>query len=162
MKYFFRFAIFTMAFVSLIIQNVNATNIVFEHETMFTFNPNISPAPTFVIPFTPIINPTISIKDALKEFKSISPSARKERIKAAKAALKEYKLQKKNNNEPSTNQLLMVILAILLPPLAVYLHEGELNTKFWISLILSLLVIFSFFLWIIPVLYSLLVVLDVI
>ncbi len=151
-----------MAFVSLMIDNVKATNIVDEHKTMFTFNPTISPAPTFVIPFTPIINPTISIKDALKEFKNTSRSERKERIKAVKAALKDYKLQKKNNNDPNTNQLLMVILAILLPPLAVYLHEGETNTKFWISLILTLLVIFSFFLRIIPVLYSLLVVLDVI
>jgi len=33
----------------------------------------------------------------------------------------------------------LVILAILLPPLAVYLHQGEINTKFWISLILTLL-----------------------
>ncbi|MFZ5978274.1 MAG: YqaE/Pmp3 family membrane protein [Bacteroidota bacterium] len=33
----------------------------------------------------------------------------------------------------------MVILAILLPPLAVYLHEDAINTKFWIDLILTLL-----------------------
>ncbi|RYD70574.1 MAG: YqaE/Pmp3 family membrane protein [Sphingobacteriales bacterium] len=33
----------------------------------------------------------------------------------------------------------MIILAILLPPLAVYLHQGEINKKFWISLLLTLL-----------------------
>jgi uncharacterized membrane protein YqaE (UPF0057 family) len=154
MKIFFRLAVFTMAFLSLFIDNVKATNIVVAHETMFTFNPTISPAPTFVIPFTPIINPTISVKDALKEFKSISRSERRERIKAVKAALKDYKLQKKNNNEPSTNKTLMIILAILLPPLAVYLHEGEVNSKFWISLLLTLLF------WLPGVIYALLVVLD--
>jgi uncharacterized membrane protein YqaE (UPF0057 family) len=154
MKYFFRLAFFTMAFVSLFIDNVNATNIVVAHEKVFTFNPTISPAPTFVIPFTPITNPTISVKDALKEFKSISRSERKERIKAVKSALKDYKLQKKNNNEPSTNKTLMIILAILLPPLAVYLHEGEVNSKFWISLLLTLLF------WLPGVIYALLVVLD--
>lgn len=150
------------AFVSLCIDNVNATNIVVEHSTLFTFNSTITPAPTFVIPFTPITNHTISLKEALKELKNISRSERKSRIKAVKAALKEYRANKNAENEPSTNQLLMIILAILLPPLAVYLHEGEVNTKFWISLILTLLVIFSFFLWIIPVIYSLLVVLDLI
>jgi uncharacterized membrane protein YqaE (UPF0057 family) len=162
MKKFFRNALFMMAFISLFITNVNATNIVVEHPTLFTFNPTITPAPTFVIPFMPITNATISVKDALKEFKNINRSEKKARIKAAKAALKEYKAKKNAGDEPSTNQLLMIILAILLPPLAVYLHEGEVNTKFWISLILTLLVIFSFFLWIIPVLYALLVVLDVI
>jgi uncharacterized membrane protein YqaE (UPF0057 family) len=162
MKKFFSKAFLMMAFVGLINDTVKATNIVIEHPTLFTFNPTITPAPTFVIPFVPITNPIISLKDALQEFKNTSRKEKKERIKSVKALLKEYKAKKNAGDDPSTNQLLMIILAILLPPLAVYLHEGELNTKFWISLILSLLVIFSFFLWIIPVLYSLLVVLDVI
>jgi uncharacterized membrane protein YqaE (UPF0057 family) len=34
---------------------------------------------------------------------------------------------------------LLVVLAILLPPLAVYLHEGVINGKFWLDLILTLL-----------------------
>lgn len=37
------------------------------------------------------------------------------------------------------NKLLLVIIAILLPPLAVYLHQGEINSKFWIALVLWLL-----------------------
>ena len=70
-----------------------------------------------------------------------------------KKAVKEFRKNKKNG-EPSTNTLLLVILAILLPPLAVYLHEGEINTKFWIDLLLTIL----FF---IPgVIYALIVVLG--
>lgn len=38
----------------------------------------------------------------------------------------------------SSNKLLMVIIAILLPPLAVALHSG-MSTPFWISLVLTLL-----------------------
>ena len=75
-------------------------------------------------------------------------------IKESKKELKAYKAEKKAGKEPSTNTLLLVILAILLPPLAVYLHEGEINSKFWISLILTLL-------FIIPgIIYALIVVLG--
>jgi uncharacterized membrane protein YqaE (UPF0057 family) len=80
-----------------------------------------------------------SVPDALKEFKSLSRHERKERIKDAKKAIKQYKLDKKAGSQPSTNTLLLVILAILLPPLAVYLHEGQINGKFWLDLILTLL-----------------------
>jgi uncharacterized membrane protein YqaE (UPF0057 family) len=80
-----------------------------------------------------------SAKDALTEFKSLSRKEKKERFRNVKKALSQFKKDKKAGNEPSTNTLLLVILAILLPPLAVYLHEGEINTKFWISLILTLL-----------------------
>ncbi len=80
-----------------------------------------------------------SVSDALKEFKSLSRHERRERIKDAKQAIKQYKLDKKAGSQPSTNTLLLVILAILLPPLAVYLHEGEINGKFWLDLILTIL-----------------------
>jgi uncharacterized membrane protein YqaE (UPF0057 family) len=154
MNKFFRNALLITVFASLTINNVNATNIVVEHPTLFTFNPTITPAPTFVIPFVTITNTPVSVKDALKEFKNTSRSEKKQRIKAVKATLKEYKANKKAGNEPSTNQLLLVILAILLPPLAVYLHQGEVNTKFWISLLLTLLF------WLPGVIYALLVVLG--
>ena len=52
--------------------------------------------------------------------------------------MKEYKAQKANG-EASTNTILLVILALILPPLAVYLHEGVINGKFWLNLILTLL-----------------------
>src|SRR6266542_411995 len=65
-----------------------------------------------------------TIENAMKEFKSLSRHERKERIKA---------------DEPGTNTILLVILAILLPPVAVWVHQGEINSKFWIDLLLTLL-----------------------
>jgi uncharacterized membrane protein YqaE (UPF0057 family) len=83
------------------------------------------------------------IDEALKEFKTLSKHDRKERIKDAKKAWKEYRADKKAGRaEGNTNTLLLVLIAILLPPLAVYLHEGEINTRFWISIILTLLFYF--------------------
>jgi len=92
----------------------------------------------------PVANPTTdpvpatSIKAALAEFKHLSKKERKLRIQDAKKELKVAKKQKKNG-EPVDNKILLIILAILLPPLAVYLHQGEINSKFWISLLLTLL-----------------------
>jgi uncharacterized membrane protein YqaE (UPF0057 family) len=95
-----------------------------------------------------------AVSDAMKEFKNLTKQERKERIKEVKKEIKQFKADKKNNAAPSTNTLLLVILALLLPPLAVYLHQGEINGKFWLSLILTLL----FF---IPgVIYALIVVLG--
>lgn len=110
-------------------------------------------------PSTPVNNPSaptdpapkVSIKAALNEFKSLSKHERKLRIKEAKKELKLYK-QQKRKGEPVDNKVLLIILSILLPPLAVYLHEGEVNSKFWISILLTLLF------WIPGVIYALLVV----
>lgn len=50
--------------------------------------------------------------------------------------------------------VLLVLLAIFIPPLAVFLHQGEINTKFWISLVLSLL-------FLVPgIIYAFLVIFD--
>ncbi|HXL57429.1 MAG TPA: YqaE/Pmp3 family membrane protein, partial [Chitinophagaceae bacterium] len=81
------------------------------------------------------------VKNAMKEFKSLSRHERKERIKEAKKQLKEFKKQKREGkaDEPGTSTILLVILAILLPPVAVWVHQGEINSKFWIDLLLTLL-----------------------
>ena len=95
-----------------------------------------------------------TIQAAMNDFKSLSKKERKDRLKEANSQLKEFKSEKAAGMAPSTNTLLLVILALLLPPLAVYLHQGEINTKFWISLILTLL-------FIIPgIIYALIVVLG--
>ena len=154
MKKFFRNSFSMMVFVSLIIGNAKATNVVFEHPTLFTFKPTITPAPTFVIPFMPVKTRAVSIADAVKEFKNVSRSERKERIKAVKATLKDFKANKKAGNEPNSDKTLQIILCIFLPPLAVYLHEGEVNNKFWISLLLTLLF------WLPGMIYAFLVVFD--
>jgi uncharacterized membrane protein YqaE (UPF0057 family) len=98
------------------------------------------------------------INEALKEFKGLSKKERKEKLKEVKKAVKQLKAEKKSGKlaDGDTDTALLVILAILIPPLAVYLHQNEINSKFWISLVLTLIF------WIPGVIYSLLVVLDAI
>lgn len=112
---------------------------------------------TVIVPAT-TINPVepdpATVKSALEEFKSLSRKERRERIKEVKKEMKTYKREKRSGNEPSTNTVLLAILAILLPPLAVYLHEGEINNRFWISLLLTLLF------WLPGVIYALIIVLG--
>lgn len=70
--------------------------------------------------------------------------------------IKKYKRLKRSGAEPIAEQVVIIICAILLPPLGVYLYEGEITNRFWISLLLTLL----FF---VPgMIYSLLVVTDTI
>lgn len=97
-----------------------------------------------------------NVTSAVDEFKNLSRHERKTRIKEAKKVLKDYKADKRAGRAAETDQVLLAILAILLPPLAVYLKEEEVNSKFWISLILTLLF------WIPGVIFALLVVFDVI
>ena len=82
---------------------------------------------------------SVAVSDAVNAFRNLPKKERKAKIKKVKKEIKAFKAAKKANGEPSTNTLLLVILAILLPPLAVYLHQGVINNKFWISLILTLL-----------------------
>ena len=95
-----------------------------------------------------------TVKAALKEFKSLSKKERKARVKEAKKSIKQFRADKRAGKAPEDNTVLLVILAILLPPLAVYLHQGEVNTKFWISLVLTLIF------WIPGVVYALIVILG--
>lgn len=94
------------------------------------------------------------VKAAVAEFKSLSKKEKKERVREVKNEIKKFKAAKKSGGEPSTNTLLLVILAILLPPLAVYLHEGVINNRFWISLLLTILF------WIPGVIYALVIILG--
>jgi len=68
--------------------------------------------------------------------------------------LKAFKKEKKAGREASDNTVLLCILAVLLPPLAVYLHEGEVNNRFWISLLLTLLF------WFPGIIYALIIILG--
>ena len=114
---------------------------------------------TVIVPATEIVPPSTEpdpakVKAALDEFNSLSKKDRKERLKEAKKEWKSFKKDKRSGQAPSDNTILLCILAILLPPLAVYLHQGEINTKFWISLLLTLLF------WLPGVIYALIVVLG--
>jgi len=94
------------------------------------------------------------VKEAVAALKGLSGKERRDRIKEIKKEMREFKAHKKAGEEPSTNTLLLVILAILLPPLAVFLHQGEINNKFWISLLLTLIF------WLPGVIYALIVILG--
>ena len=116
---------------------------------------NYLPAAT-VVPSTPVTEKPdpAAVKAAMAAFNGLSKKEKKEKVREVKKEIKAFKAAQKAGKEPSTNTLLLVILALLLPPLAVYLHEGTTNKRFWISLILTLL----FF---IPgVIYALIVVLG--
>ncbi len=125
--------------------------------TIFLAGATINSFAAFTIPAHRIENPVSpgsnTVSSAFSEFKSLSRKERKSRVREVKSELKKFKAEKKDGSEPSTNQLLLVILAILLPPLAVYLHEGEINGKFWLDLILTLLLFLP------GVIYALIVVL---
>lgn len=94
------------------------------------------------------------VKSATEEFRNLSAKEKRHRLKDVKKEIRKHKTAEKNGQEPSTNTLLLVILAILLPPLAVYLHQGEINSKFWISLLLTLLF------WVPGIIYALIVILG--
>jgi uncharacterized membrane protein YqaE (UPF0057 family) len=64
------------------------------------------------------------------------------------------KKEKRAGNMKRVDMAVLIILSILLPPLAVYLHQDEINSKFWISVLLTLLF------WLPGVIYALLVVTD--
>jgi len=97
-----------------------------------------------------------TVKAALAEFKSLSKQEKKQRIKDVKKELKVFKKEKKANRSANVEMWLLIVLAILLPPLAVYLHQGEINGKFWLSILF-------WFLFIIPgIIYALLVVTNTI
>jgi uncharacterized membrane protein YqaE (UPF0057 family) len=95
------------------------------------------------------------VKAAIAELKSLSKKEKRERVKEIKNEMKAFKAAKRAGDDPSTNTLLLVILAILLPPLAVYLHEGVINNRFWICLLLTLLLF-----WIGGIIYALVIILG--
>ena len=97
----------------------------------------VPPAITAPATTDPVV-PEKTVKEAIAEFKSLSRKERRARMSEVKHAIKESR-RAGAAADPSTNQTLLIVLAILLPPLAVYLHEGVINNKFWIDLLLTLL-----------------------
>ncbi|RYD99404.1 MAG: YqaE/Pmp3 family membrane protein [Sphingobacteriales bacterium] len=79
------------------------------------------------------------VTSALKEFTSLSGKERRARLRSVKSVVKQFKADKRAGREPVASTVVQVICAILLPPLGVYLHEGAINSRFWISLLLTLL-----------------------
>lgn len=91
-----------------------------------------TPAPVEATTTTTATTETV-LKNAVQDsWTSLSRAERKSRIASAKDALK-------NMKDASTNTVLLVILAILLPPVAVLVHQGTFNTKVLIAILLWLL-----------------------
>ena len=104
-----------------------------------------------------------TVQSALDDFKNLSKSEKRSRMKDVKKALKEYKAERrKAHMDDDARMILAIIFAILIPPVGVIIKEQELTINFWIALALCLLSIITFVLWIIPVVFALLVVFDVI
>lgn len=76
-------------------------------------------------------------KDYTESIKSMSAKERRELKREQRMAVKEAIANHKN--DVSDDTLLLVIITILLPPLGMYLYQGEANSKFWLSLVLWLL-----------------------
>ena len=105
------------------------------------------------------------IRAAVNKFMSLPKKEKKSRIREARKALKDFKKERKEGNDPSTETLLLVIIALFIPPLAVYLHQGETNNKFWITTLLFVIGIigaffFSWLLFLASVIYALIVILG--
>lgn len=67
---------------------------------------------------------------------------RKEQRRSFRKAVREQFRQIRQNSSSSDVELiLLVIIALFIPPLAMYLYDGEASSRFWISLVLMLLAI---------------------
>ena len=119
-----------------------------------------TPYPSHPVNFDPEL-----VRSAFNELKALPKKERKSKLKQAWRAIKEFRAMKKKGSDADTNTLLLVILAILLPPLAVYLHQGQANSKFWIDLLLFVLglagaFLFSWLLIFAAIVYALIVILG--
>ena len=131
---------------------------IFSSLLMATMMISMIPLQSFAIVVLPGSNEPnpATVKAAFAEFKSLSKKEQKLRVKEAKKQVKVFQKEKKANKSANVEMWLLIVLAILLPPLAVYLHQGEINGKFWLSILF-------WFLFIIPgVVYALLVVTNTI
>ena len=104
-------------------------------------------------------------KAAFEELRNMHRGERNQKLKQARKEIRKYKAARRAGLETDTNTLLLVLLALLLPPLAVYLHQEETNTKFWITLLLFLLglagaFLFSWVLIFASVVYAIIVILG--
>jgi uncharacterized membrane protein YqaE (UPF0057 family) len=105
------------------------------------------------------------VRTAVEALKNMPKKERNAKLRAAKQEIKKFKAARRAGQDPDTSTLLLVILDILLPPLAVYLHQGETNNKFWITLLLFVLGIAGafFFSWLLifaAIVYGLIVILG--
>lgn len=104
-----------------------------------------------------LAEPAVPSKDITKKewVLPVKPD-RKTTFREARKMVRAFRKQWKKYDEDEDRTILLAVLCIFLPFLAVYLKEGEITDRFWISLLLSLLF------WVPGVVYSFLVVFDLI
>jgi uncharacterized membrane protein YqaE (UPF0057 family) len=69
--------------------------------------------------------------------KEMSGKERRQLKREQRRAIKEA--INNHQGESGISTLVLVIVTIILPPLGMFLHQGEINSKFWISLLLTIL-----------------------
>jgi uncharacterized membrane protein YqaE (UPF0057 family) len=111
---------------------------------------------SFVLSSTPVFSSVLVVPQNSGKTVSIPSQADKNDIKSKRKAVKKFLREFKKSKAADDRTVLLVILCILFPPLAVYLHQNAINSKFWISVLLSL------FFWVPGIIFSLLVVLEAI
>lgn len=87
------------------------------------------------------VNPENTTSTVEKKELTKKEARRQQRMerKAKKKELRQAIRDWKKEDAGDTDTLLLVIIAILLPPLAMAIYEGGLTNRFWISLLLTLL-----------------------
>lgn len=88
--------------------------------------------------------------------RSLIKQERHQLKQSVRAEIRQFKQKRKNGDEADVSQFVLTLFALILPPLAVYLHQGKINSKFWISLLLTLLI------WVPGVLYALAVIFGIV
>jgi uncharacterized membrane protein YqaE (UPF0057 family) len=99
---------------------------------------------------------SLNIGEAIREYRELSAREKKARKREARRLLKTYKAEKRSGNKADNRIIFLAIIAIFLPPLAVFLKEETINSRFWICLLLSLLFLLP------GIVYAMLVVFDII
>ncbi|MEM6766753.1 MAG: YqaE/Pmp3 family membrane protein [Bacteroidota bacterium] len=94
----------------------------------------------------------VQVEEQQKSWENLSKAEKKAFRKNIRKSIKEVKKGKKSNEA----DVGLFILAVLLPPLSVYLYEGEITNNFWIDLVLILLF------WVPSIVYAVLVLTDTI
>ena len=74
---------------------------------------------------------------------AMTPKERRQYVRtqrqSVKSAIKAHKQAQKNGSAADETNLLIIIITILIPPLGVAIYEGGITSKFWLSLLLTLL-----------------------
>lgn len=122
---------------------------------------------------TPEMQKEILKAEMKRSLENMTKEERKETRERLKTALKDYRIAKREARRDTQGEqrhadsdlvlVILVILAIVIPPLAVLIHDGGATTNFWVSLLLALLAIISFPISMLPaIIWSLIVILDLV